>query len=1857
MYVPLILKFVLGNFNEKSSRMSTPCGKRETHTISLRLIERDSITPSSSEEPLKNVDNNSWKVPPIIIPPPRARSITKPTRENLYLLPQINKKFSQLSLDLKESGRRHSPTFIHRLNGCTTMVVYQPPPITTNERLKYFKSYTNILYDMRSKFIFRGHYQSWNRFRRTEFVPAHLKCKPFAFYPQPKLRCTPHRFNSAGKAKKKTSKTLRRSLRPLSDVRNKFCVIHNIYGSCTKCNRTLQAQTLSSYITDCVYDRMYEHLKELGSKALDLGESVAALMLGISVSDTWTQIFLHWFAFHKSITRKPVFESFYKVFKRIFDISEDFYNTSTSHLQPQSIPQSNIFRNGVKWLREAIDGGKSIQNCEMVTKCQKLYMHMLSSSFADKLGYTFTEAGYTELEQHALRRKYKTSGVSFYMFMLDSSVFFLEKGIQVFDSGHVGDFFHDGPSYGDFYDRYMTLKDQSNYLPNPDGHVCVTTWLNDASSFVLDGKLIIDRMTAIKQTSKVPYFIGIVNEIATKRTKYLATVAGRAQRDPPFTLLLHGTVGVGKSIITRKCMTIFSRVYGLDNDDKYIYTRSCNEKHWNNFDSGQWGLVLDDIASIHPSKAAAGDPSVMDLIQICNTVAFMPEQASIENKGTTPLLSKIVIGTTNRKDLNAPLYFQTPSAIARRFKYVVTVIVKPEFRKPNSSEIDGDKVEAYRVKHNGASAQPNLYSVEYKTATTSGNGQVDTTVLHRDISGEKFFKWLSAAMESHKDSNEALRESLKSSKTYCSAHNIFGVCGICKELDDLNCPSVNTAIISDSNSLQTCDDVDLSQVEEACMFSDDDSITSLLDAEAEKYIFYDGPESVDFKEAPLKSRSILGKVMSSRGVKEKIKSKLNLRSQSKDEPAKDFLNFFHAAAFYCAICYYGLEDKILRNSYALERWYTTENRIVEQLYYRGEVNFFRRWFGALSRNRWTLCKYESNLKSHASLIDRLPDREDFVEIGEKVKSSFCEHPYIVAGLVASVTAAIYMYKTTGKLGVQGNNMSRPKAFKEEKTNIYYYRNIPSTSLPQSPSSKLQDTYEQAVQTLSKCVFHLKVEYTGEDSKLYSRSCSVISLGGCNFLTISHAFRGIHQMPINSDHEFKCSMIVSPQTDGITRNIDHFILVRKDISIIGSKDLCVFRLLNKPTRFDLGFLFPAERVMALNHPGDVIMRDHSGLLDITKIIECHIGSQGNYVADPDTSFSTEFKLGDSPTYTLQSESFVGMCGGLVCARSRANGITIIGIHVAGMGHTGRCFPITYGEIENAILDIDNHTPQMAHSGDVNLVLGDYKADLSDTIHKRAPFNHVPSGSAECHGSFTGFRPTMKSQVEDTTIRAQVGDVMQLYSEHVPPDLRSLKPKVIALEALTAQEPINQQSLNKCMEALYLDIVTDLSKEQMDALHPYDMDTVVNGMAGITYVDKMNFNTSMGFPINKSKRYFLSPLPSSEFIPDGKEFSDEIIIEIERMRAVYKEGKRNHVIFKAHLKDEPVTLKKRKIGKTRVFTGSPVAFSILMRQYFLCFVRVMQNNKFTFECAVGTNAQSSEWGEIFNYLTNNGQWNKLFAGDFKLFDKKACAAIIRAAFEIFIRLASSVATEDGVNPDGGPTFSFDDVTVMIGLATDTSHPLVDFFGELIQFYGGNPSGHALTVLINCLMNSMYMRLAFMGEMEKHGVTLDMFQDLVHVITYGDDNTIGVAPSCLWFNHTVVQRELAKIGVQYTMADKSEGSVPFQNIEEIDFLKRKFVVDEESGFMMAPLDIDSIAKMLCVHVVSKEITPEHQSAEIIRAANREFCFHGRAVFDIRHKQLLEVIDRCLLSEYFRDQHLLEYDEILATVDFFQRKKTKSA
>lgn len=582
-----------------------------------------------------------------------------------------------------------------------------------------------------------------------------------------------------------------------------------------------------------------------------------------------------------------------------------------------------------------------------------------------------------------------------------------------------------------------------------------------------------------------------------------------------------------------------------------------------------------------------------------------------------------------------------------------------------------------------------------------------------------------------------------------------------------------------------------------------------------------------------------------------------------------------------------------------------------------------------------------------------------------------------------------------------------------------------------------------------------------------------------------------------------------------------------------------------------------------------------------------------------------------------------------------GSSIVGFHLAGKGHTGFLSSLTQEDLLQVYAEFHANpaTRLTANMGD--MPFSKYGIDFTPES-KAAPqstINYLKDAEIDYLGRCPKFVTRPKSQVVVSPISDSVASHCGVSRQHgKPANCRKGDDKI------PKQEPFNKylQGVGKANQEFPVEIGEIAIKDYLNDMlaNPAFMRDLkrrkvltekqtiggidkTDGDEGLSkYVDSMKMSTAKGFPESGTKEDIIIHLDPDEYPghADPKTFKEEYMEDWRQARQVYLRGLRYYPVFKAATKDEPTKLSKKKV---RVFQCAPLTLQCIIRQYFLPIASCMSNHPVTSECAVGINSQGPQWNKLMKHLSRFGQ-ERIVAGDFKAYDQHMSATMTMWAFSIMIELAKHA------------DYSDDDIKIMESVVADVIHPVMCVNGDLVELLGSNPSGQNLTVYINSIVNSLYQRCVFYTLYPIGSLKSNRFSDYVALMTYGDDNEMGVSPEVPRYNHTEMQKIYNGQGIEYTMADKDAESVPFIHLRDADFLKRATEFREEysdpttgeKGMFLAKLSEDSIFKSLHCNMASKHTTREAIARQCLDGAMRELWFHGREHFDMRHEQLKAVV-----------------------------------
>jgi hypothetical protein len=689
------------------------------------------------------------------------------------------------------------------------------------------------------------------------------------------------------------------------------------------------------------------------------------------------------------------------------------------------------------------------------------------------------------------------------------------------------------------------------------------------------------------------------------------------------------------------------------------------------------------------------------------------------------------------------------------------------------------------------------------------------------------------------------------------------------------------------------------------------------------------------------------------------------------------------------------------------------------------------------------------------------------------------------------------------------------------------------------------------------------------------------------------------------------------------------LDESNIEYLADKDICLISHPGFGNFRDLRPYLLSSRFSG-SLAGKIIIRDDEGVL--RKV--CFSGLQQrdfHYNRHDKTKLFCRGYCGQGLSVTNPGE-----CGSPYIVQT-IKGCFIAGIHIAGGYAYNRKEWLVYC---HPVLSDLKKEPECASFNGIGLkdsyplCQNDYKA----IIHPKDPVLEA-AGTITVYGDLCGFRPKIKSDVCDTMM---VDDVLQHYDllerTHVSPKGCSYRNCLINnYKLLTSKPSFQPRDVKRVRDGIFEWYVRVIEQYQLEMPNaPYDIDVGVNGIDSNPYINRLPVNTSGGFTRGGRKdKYFVSLVPSEDHqVRYG--LDRDALYEYHLLLSRYKQGERGQVIWNYNFKDEPISHKKHALDKVRLFNAGTLAFNVLFRQYFLWTIPLFcGKHNFRFGSAIGTNCFSYDWNILYDYIVIHGR-DRIIAGDYSAFDKRQPPELLWAAFEILFKIAVKYGWHD------------DDVIIMRGLATDVCYSMCNIFGTLVELQGSNPSGNPLTTILNGIVNIMYIMLACDSIARQSGIDIDLsnFQDYMSILTYGDDNIMSSSLDIC--NHTSISAKLLEFGVVYTMADKNSKSVPFINICDADFLKRRFVPNVNmDGRFACPLDESSIIKSLHVCTRSRVICFEQQMAEIIRSAHMEYFQYGYDKFKKEESFLNGLLDKYNLRMYLPNGELLTYNQMY--IDMF--------
>lgn len=457
-----------------------------------------------------------------------------------------------------------------------------------------------------------------------------------------------------------------------------------------------------------------------------------------------------------------------------------------------------------------------------------------------------------------------------------------------------------------------------------------------------------------------------------------------------------------------------------------------------------------------------------------------------------------------------------------------------------------------------------------------------------------------------------------------------------------------------------------------------------------------------------------------------------------------------------------------------------------------------------------------------------------------------------------------------------------------------------------------------------------------------------------------------------------------------------------------------------------------------------------------------------------------------------------------------------------------------------------------------------------------------------------------------------------------------------------------ALAQCLKHLY-----DL---QCDGYGEISLKEAVMGIPG-SVIQSVDMNTSVGPPFNQKKKGFIK-------IYEGEVYADpKLMNTTEEIQRLLSDGIIPPPIAICMLKDEQISREKNARLRARVFNCLPFAFNWIMKSKMAGLEAFLRANKLIFGSMVGINMTSLESNEVIHLMKRtNPDEDRFLDLDIEMMDKREKGE--------FIDFASLQAYAIN-NAISGKKLAIDGYTLIQALR----NTVFVVKNDLFMLGASNPSGNDKTVTINDFINSQlhhyfYYRMKYPNGLPEDLVLLVLdfqrnflesggrvseelssfldYDSFCSKVTYGDDSVSSVSPDCSFYDPKLIPSLARECGFKFTDGAKSK-DIEWKTLEEITFLKRKFLYREKLKRYVPALSLKTIVKMLVLSKKSSLTMIDH-GCTLISDAVRELAYHPREIFDEFLTPIKQCINDLELSDniYLRIKSYEEYEQDMLDGNF---------
>lgn len=1586
-------------------------------------------------------------------------------------------------------------------------------------------------------------------------------------------------------------------------------------------------------------DEVLVYIESVGTMIYDLRRSATSQDVLVSIS-----------TFYRSITGRSVVGSFAILLTKFVEELSEFVPRWQSS---DWIDVLDDFHRNIHRVRDSALGAKLIE----------VFNHVVAHTFYHKMGLEVDSRLFYQIEKGYLRPTV-WNVLTFADAILSLLVFLAKAGRQAMLTGNVDCFFIDSGSLSEWLMEANRLRKDAEFLGNPDAvGIEVPSYLAKIQSAIESGnkfaKAFKDKERMIIQSA--------VLELELVEKRYTVALCSSSFRRAPYGIFLYGSSKIAKSFILKGLFNHYCSVRGVDKKDAILYPRNPGDKYYSGFRSNMLGIVFDDVGQHRPDKVMGIDPTLGDIVSVSNNIPFITNQADLADKGKIPLLCEFVGVTSNLESMGVEFYFRNTYAVLRRLPFRIQPITKKEFLVEDSAtDIDPAKIPQ-------GEQYPDCWDFIISKPVCDDNGLTGRYIETGQVLNS--FRDLLAFLTPHFRTHIAQQERLMTTVNTMGPEELCE-CGVpeslccCRQQGEVR-GTIPPMLFGDEDpegqAFATSTEPEMIQRAESVSDVKKHLLAKQRAAKTYGHLFIENFIRKEYRqwmvdyfhdhEREFKAPAdFIAEFERQWEIfdKSSIRGKMYLTLQQHADKVCDddsYLTFIPKCGGRRNFIRSQLNIvmDLLEKPLGAARWSKPQRMALEAyVYERVPIYLSTGWDDeSILKGAWDYvdtyaCEMvpdtpgrellTADLRKGPTLWDRFCRKcaETYVyyprfrgavnwgletRVGKWIGSQLVvapnvtasrlvacarvydnklggRHPFVILVLTVCTAGAVIMMvkavmsRFTPKSDVSEAQISvhaigrKPIQRQEEKKNVWVVPERNITALDFVPGR--MNNAEQFIPALMHNIVY--IEYRSAANKCRGHTRGLV-INTNTILINRHSYF----------EDMVMEVFLTAKKTGVVGSCEVCVTPRM-VEVIPERDLAIITTHALPAHFkDISRNLPRKSNESVG-PAAYYIRGENGKVDMKNVAGVQRTRFTGFVGDKGGVDCLGL------TGTPDVPTVAGECGSPLVINT-PYGPIIAGIHAAydTARRLTHAVPIYYEDFElHPMVQIGKLNPAMPVTQGLT---------MKDKLYT----DFYESGKMIVFGRLEGFRsrPTARGTYTEIASSVMAGGL----ARGVPIEDKLHRPVMggwepiqnIVKEYLTPTHSIDEVKMLTATTSFIEHIRKNLAPEDVEDLHPVPVEVAINGYPEVPNVDAQKFTTSGGHGYPGSKKAHIAVDEPRDEWPRFREYTDKVMDSIQQIVDAALSGHRSHPIFTTQLKDEMVSLRKVVAMKTRGFYMGPMDYLTALRMFTLGLTRIMVRKRDVFRNAIGLNTHSEEWDDLFKESEKipGDNW---IASDFKGFDKILSILLQNCCKKVFVDVA---ALGD---------FSEAELLALDTLLCDLITAVVDFFGTLVMLLGGEVSGHGVTTHHNSVANiilHVYAWVVICGEDKADEFWLNVF-----IRVLGDDIMAKVHPDYPMYNHTNIQRVFDSIGIEYTMADKLSESRPYISFREVSFLKRTFRESEEfHDMMVAPLELDSIWKMLLYTIPSKAVSPEEQLAMSICAAKSEAFYHGREVYEL----VSDIIDAC--------------------------------